>query len=75
MKPLVRIRQEFGPGQLRPVRDVGHVEVMLPSREKILPKKKIFSIIVDEGLAVRISAKKLKTFALNKCFITQTFAR
>ena len=38
-------------------------------------KRNIFSIIVDEGLSVRISAKKLKTFALNKCFITQTFAR
>ena len=38
LEPLIRVRQELGPGKLRPVGDVGHVQVMLPSGEKVLPE-------------------------------------
>ena len=40
LEPLVGVRQKLRPGQLRSVGDVGHVQVVLPGGEKVLPEEK-----------------------------------
>jgi hypothetical protein len=42
LQPLVRVRQELGPGQLGAVSDVGHVKVVLPRSEQVLPVGQCF---------------------------------